>query len=227
MSWLYGVVKIICILNICNYVAASKLIVNNDFISDNVSTATGTDVGTNECKCSENSATLRRLELLEDLFKQNRVMLCGAGMQDYRIGDTQISSSDYWDSATNAHHSHVHGRLFNTHSEAQAFCGLLGDVDKWIQVDFNRDVKITGIVTQGRPNADQWVTLFNVQYKPDGAEDFQYVQNDNNHNTFPGNYDRNTLSITSFSTPVVGRYFRLNILEWHGHTCMRLDYLVC
>ena len=51
-----------------------------------------------------------------------------------------------------------------------------------MQVDFKKDVQITGVVTQGRANVDQWVTLFNVQYKPEQADHFIYVENDNSQN---------------------------------------------
>ena len=36
--------------------------------------------------------------------------------------------------------------------------------NQWIQVNFRRPVKVFGIVTQGRSNANEWVTGFNVQY---------------------------------------------------------------
>ena len=39
---------------------------------------------------------------------------------------------------------------------------------QWIQVDFRRPVRISKIATQGRADANQYVTSFAVAYSPDG-----------------------------------------------------------
>ena len=41
---------------------------------------------------------------------------------------------------------------------------ILGSVGEWLQVDLKTPIKVTGVVTQGRANADQWITTFNVAY---------------------------------------------------------------
>ena len=42
-----------------------------------------------------------------------------------------------------------------------------GDNTPWIQVDFLRPVTVTGVITQGRANADQWATTYVVKYRDD------------------------------------------------------------
>ena len=39
---------------------------------------------------------------------------------------------------------------------------------QWIQVDFRRPVRVSKIATQGRADANQYVTSFAVAYSPDG-----------------------------------------------------------
>ena len=39
-----------------------------------------------------------------------------------------------------------------------------GYVGQWLQVDFGQETKIAGVVTQGRPNLDQWVTEYEIHY---------------------------------------------------------------
>ena len=41
--------------------------------------------------------------------------------------------------------------------------------NQWLQVDLGRSMKVTGINTQGRQDADQWVTAYYIRYSLDGA----------------------------------------------------------
>lgn len=54
--------------------------------------------------------------------------------------------------------------------------------DLWIQVDFLKDVNVTGVVTQGRPvsDDDQWVTSYLIKYLEDGQNNFVTVKDKNN-----------------------------------------------
>ena len=47
---------------------------------------------------------------------------------------------------------------------------------QWIQVDLSRSMKVTGIATQGRAEAAEWVTAYYVLYSSDGVK-FAKVMN--------------------------------------------------
>ena len=48
--------------------------------------------------------------------------------------------------------------------------------NQWLQVTYPRTMKITGILTQGRQDYNQWVTAFWVMYSQDGAHWIHYQQ---------------------------------------------------
>lgn len=41
--------------------------------------------------------------------------------------------------------------------------------NQWLQIDLGRAMKVTGINTQGRQDASQWVTAYYVLYSSDGV----------------------------------------------------------
>lgn len=44
----------------------------------------------------------------------------------------------------------------------------LSTVESWIQVNLGQTRKVTGIVIQGCPQGDNWVTKFRIQHSTDG-----------------------------------------------------------
>ena len=110
-----------------------------------------------------------------------------------RCGDSKIDSSGGW-------------------------CSKHNVPGQWIQLDNGKLSTISGIITQGRKDADQWVKSFRVKYKDESGSWW-----DVDGKTFPGNKDRNTKVTTTFSKPVRTRYIRIYPQEWHGHISMRAD----
>ena len=98
------------------------------------------------------------------------------------------------------------------------WCSKHNKVGQWIQLDNGKLGSISGIITQGRKNADQWVKSFRVKYKDESGSWW-----DVDGKTFPGNSDRNTKVTTTFSKPVRTRYMRIYPQTWNGHMSMRAD----
>jgi hypothetical protein len=101
---------------------------------------------------------------------------------------------------------------------AGGWCSKHNSVGQWIQLDNGKLSTISGIITQGRKDADQWVKSFRVKYKDQGGSWW-----DVDGKTFPGNSDRNTKVTTTFSKPVRARYIRIYPQTWKGHMSMRAD----
>ena len=103
------------------------------------------------------------------------------GMADDSILDSQITASSTW----NGDLLPENGRLdFESAGNMQgawvAGMGANQDINQWIQVDFDGTLTtITGVIIQGRENANQWVTKYKVQYSNDGTN-WQYVKDVNN-----------------------------------------------
>lgn len=53
------------------------------------------------------------------------------------------------------------------------------DQNQWLQVKFAQRVEIRRVATQGRPNSDQWVKSYKLNYSSDGLLFYQYQTNKN------------------------------------------------
>ena len=89
------------------------------------------------------------------------------GMENRLIKDVQITASSVWDS----NHAAIQARLnFKAGGRKQgAWSARSNDANQWIQVALGGYTKLTGIATQGRNGANQWVTRYQLQYSDDGV----------------------------------------------------------
>ena len=87
------------------------------------------------------------------------------GLEDGRIQHVAMSAS----SAYNDNHSAKLGRL-NLEAKrgiyAGAWCVLTSDANQWLQIDLGGGTTVTKLATQGRQDADQWVTSYAISYNP-------------------------------------------------------------
>ena len=51
--------------------------------------------------------------------------------------------------------------------------------NQWIQVALYSKTEVTGVIVQGRHDADEWITLYKVAYSLDGPT-WEFVLDDNN-----------------------------------------------
>ena len=100
------------------------------------------------------------------------------------------------------------------------WCSQNNSVGEWIQLDNGKVGSISGIVTQGRKNAAQWVKSFKVKYKDESGSWW-----DIDGKTFPGNVDKSSKVTTTFSKPVRARYIRIYPQTWNKHMSMRVDMI--
>lgn len=100
------------------------------------------------------------------------------------------------------------------------WCSGANNVGQWIQLDNGKLGSISGVITQGRKDAPQWVSSYKVKYKDESGSWW-----DIDGKIFPGNTDRNTKVTTTFSKPVRARYIRIYPQEWNGHISMRADII--
>lgn len=97
------------------------------------------------------------------------------GMENYLIADGQISASSQWDD----NYAAIQGRLhFKQPGKSGAWSAKTNDVNQWLQIDL-RDMytKVSRVASQGRDDADQWVTKYKLQYSTDGVN-FQYYKDE-------------------------------------------------
>jgi hypothetical protein len=93
--------------------------------------------------------------------------------------------------------------------------------NQYLQYDLKSPRWIQGIVTQGRVDADQWVTTAQVDVSMDNANWATATPSSLALNT-----DRNTKVYRNFNNVMYGRYLRIIPLSVYGHPSMRLGILL-
>ena len=92
------------------------------------------------------------------------------GMENDQIPDSGLkSSSDY-----NQYFGAQRSRL-NEQREGSYYGGWASkhaDVGQWLQIDMGKTTKITRIATQGRSDANWWVTKYKLSYSRGGRFEF-------------------------------------------------------
>ncbi|XP_070553559.1 lactadherin-like [Ptychodera flava] len=146
-----------------------------------------------------------------------------AGCQNYNIPNSQITASSNY----NGNHMSYQGRLYYQGGGSWAWCSAHNSVGQWLQVDIGSARMVTQVATQGRGDANQWVTSYKLyHYYPNG---WTYVKDDNGHDkVFSANWDRNTVVYQTLGTKsYVARYTRFVVQGWYSHMSMRVEMYAC
>ncbi|XP_075394710.1 coagulation factor VIII [Tenrec ecaudatus] len=148
------------------------------------------------------------------------------GMESRAISDAQITASSHFTS------------LFATWSPSQARLHLQGrtnawrpqvnNAQEWLQVDFQRTVKVTGITTQGAKAlfTSMYVREFHIASSQDGQHWTPFPQ-EGKVKVFQGNQDSFTPVVNSLDPPLVTSYLRIYPKRWTHHIALRLEVLGC
>ncbi|XP_077988665.1 protocadherin Fat 4-like [Glandiceps talaboti] len=143
------------------------------------------------------------------------------GMESGDITDAQLTASSFYDS----NHTPQRARLYQPSegSFAGAWATAVNDNNQWIKVDLGRQREITGFVTQGREDADQWVTQYKISYSDDNSNWVYYKDDSGNDWVFDGNTDRYTTVPNMIDEHFLARYVRIYPVGYYGHTSMRME----
>ncbi|XP_074546917.1 uncharacterized protein LOC141805663 [Halichoeres trimaculatus] len=146
---------------------------------------------------------------------EQKVCLHGLGVEDGNITDSQLAASSSI-GGFSASQARLNGNSCWRPSGSVT--------SSWIQVNLGQTRKVTGIVIQGCPQSDYWVTKFKIQHSMDGATWTDYTADGA---FFPGATDRNTPETQLLGTPVSAQYIRILPLESNGQPGLRFDVLGC
>ncbi|XP_071795900.1 uncharacterized protein [Asterias amurensis] len=147
---------------------------------------------------------------------------CGhkLGMEDGSITDARITASSQWGSYWQPSNARLNLKRYWFPASGQP-------VGSWLQIDMGiNPVHIEGVITQGRPDGNYWVTQYQVQYSIDGTA-WLYVNGASSPQTFIGNTDRNTPVTNIFQQPIQARYIRIRPTAWIGLPVLRIELLGC
>ncbi|XP_026880092.2 macrophage mannose receptor 1 [Electrophorus electricus] len=144
------------------------------------------------------------------------VCVRGLGLEDRNITDSMLSASSALD-GKDPSRARLNGDT----------CWMPSSpANSWVQVSLSQPKKVTGVVIQGCPTADYWVTKFKVQTSTDGVSWTDYTA-EGKVEEFPGPSDRSTAETQLLGTPMTVRFIRILPLEWHNQAGLRFELLGC
>ncbi|XP_028835220.1 retinoschisin 1a [Denticeps clupeoides] len=109
-----------------------------------------------------------------------------------------------------------------------AWLSKFQDATQWIQIDLKTVKVVSGILTQGRCDADEWITKYSIQFRSNESLNWIYYKDQTGNNrVFYGNSDRSSSVQNLLRPPIVARYIRLLPLGWHTRIAIRLELLLC
>ncbi|CAF1408646.1 unnamed protein product [Adineta ricciae] len=101
------------------------------------------------------------------------------------------------------------------------------DADQYLYVDLGSRYYVTGVATQGRRAAKEYVSVFNLMYSDNGHNWFHYTNGDKIIVNFAGNKNDNGIVRNNLSDPVITRYIRFNPRQWNNFISMRVEVYGC
>ncbi|XP_069492955.1 retinoschisin isoform X3 [Ambystoma mexicanum] len=150
------------------------------------------------------------------------------GFESGAVSAEQISCANQeqytgWYSSWTPNKARLNGQGFGC-----AWLSKFQDGSQWLQVDLKQLKVISGILTQGRCDADEWMTKYSVQYRFDDSLNWVYYKDQTGNNrVFYGNSDRLSSVQNFLRPPIVARYLRIIPLGWHVRIAMRIELLEC
>ena len=97
------------------------------------------------------------------------------GLEDGKIPNRAFTSSSKWDKYHRADRARLNTVANKRHRGA--WSSRKNNKRQWIQVKLGQKTRITGVVTQGRQDANQWVTSYSISYSLYGRKFRPYREN--------------------------------------------------
>lgn len=150
------------------------------------------------------------------------------GFESGLVASDQISCSNQ-DQYTGWYSSWMPNKArLNNQGFGCAWLSKFNDQFQWIQIDLKEVAVVSGILTQGRCDADEWITKYSIKYRTvENLNWIYYKDQTGNNRVFYGNSDRSSTVQNLLRPPIVARYIRLLPLGWHTRIAMRLELLMC
>jgi len=158
----------------------------------------------------DGSGTINRKEFM---------ILCAQIDRDLRVSPIYSMLDQHSASSVYANDKPSFGHNTGTIDSTQGWSAATNDVHQWYQIDCVVPVRVGGVLMQGRYNADQWITSFQISHSLDGVSWTKL------NRTYDGNHDRDSKETIIFDTTIQARYIRIHPTKWFGHISCRIDLL--
>ncbi|XP_056649352.1 discoidin, CUB and LCCL domain-containing protein 2 isoform X2 [Monodelphis domestica] len=151
------------------------------------------------------------------------------GMESGVISDFQITSSSVWMDYTEQQNS---WKPEKARLKKPGTSWAANDMNKyqWLQIDMNKEKKITGIITTGSTMIEHnyYVSAYRILYSDDAQKWTVYrepgIEQDK---VFQGNTDYYQDVRNNFIPPIIARFVRINPVQWQQKIAMKVELLGC
>uniref|UniRef100_A0A672FQA5 Milk fat globule-EGF factor 8 protein b n=1 Tax=Salarias fasciatus TaxID=181472 RepID=A0A672FQA5_SALFA len=140
------------------------------------------------------------------------------GMEGGGIAESQISASS------------VRYCLLGLQRLVNAWSSAAHDKNPWIEINMQRKMRFTGIVTQGasRIGSAEFIKAFKVASSLDGRTYTMYrTDGQRRDNVFVGNVDNDSTKTNLFDPPIVAQYIRIIPVVCRKACTMRMELVGC
>ncbi|XP_042335667.1 coagulation factor VIII isoform X2 [Sceloporus undulatus] len=148
------------------------------------------------------------------------------GMESKTIFDEHISASSYIDNVFSTW-SPFQARL-NLNGRTNAWRPKVDSTAEWLQVNFLKTMRVTGVVTQGAKSV--FTKMFVKEFSLSGSQDGTHwnpVLQDGREKIFQGNQDHLSPVINFLDSPIFVQYLRIHPVLWNKHIALRMEILGC
>lgn len=98
---------------------------------------------------------------------------------------------------------------------------------QYLQIAFTTPLPIYGVIMQGSPIFDQYVTSFKIVYSVDGHAFHYLIDEQSQPQLFSGPIDSRAPVKSMFKIPIEAKMIRIYPLTWHGSIAIRVELLGC
>nr|XP_028570220.1 coagulation factor VIII isoform X5 [Podarcis muralis] len=148
------------------------------------------------------------------------------GMESNAISNEQVSASSYISNVLYTWSPFL-ARL-NLNGRVNAWRPKVDSSAEWIQVNFRRTMRVTGLMTQGAKSAftKMFVKEFSLSSSLDGKHWASVLQG-GKEKIFQGNQDHFSPVVNLLDTPLFAQYLRIHPVRWNNHIALRMEFLGC
>ncbi|XP_070615911.1 coagulation factor VIII isoform X2 [Erythrolamprus reginae] len=148
------------------------------------------------------------------------------GMESKSIPNEQITASSWVDNAFTTWSPFL-ARL-NLKGRINAWRPKVDSTAEWLQVNFKKVVRVTGLITQGAKSVftHMFVKEFSLSTSMDG-QNWTSVLQHGEKQVFQGNQDYFHPVMNFLDVPLFAKYLRIHPLKWNKYIALRMEVLGC
>lgn len=142
------------------------------------------------------------------------------------VPDSAFAASSYLSDAYKPQHSRLNSKADG--KSAGAWAPATNNNMEYLQVTFARPIPLFGVIIQGSPIVDNYVSMFKIMYSVDGSV-FSFVREamEDRPQLFYGPIDSRTPIESEFLVPIEAKIIRIYPLTWHEGIAIRWELLGC